>query len=163
MKVVDRLEAVEVDAQHRERLARAAALVDVAREMVGEDGAVGQAGQRVVIGEMGDPRRRFLALADVADREHAPLGAAPVDRPQQHLDRRVRAPSAPISRHSIARRSRAGRQRARSRSGSRSPSARGQRVAAVIAGEPQEAAIGVDDPLAVDHHQPLDRGVGEGA
>ena len=61
-------------------------LVDAAGEMLGEDGAVGEAGQRVVIGEMGDPRRRLLALADIAHRQHLAFGPAPVQPAQQHLD-----------------------------------------------------------------------------
>jgi hypothetical protein len=69
-KVVDRLERVEIDAQDRDRLADRRR-GDRIGEQIGEDGAVGQAGQRVVIGEVGDPLRRFLALADVAHGEHA--------------------------------------------------------------------------------------------
>ena len=87
VNVVDRLEAVEVDAQHRERLVHARPPCStLAGEMIGEDRAVGQAGQRIVIGEMGDPRGGFLALADVAHRQHAARRAAPVHRPLQHLD-----------------------------------------------------------------------------
>ena len=116
----------------------AAARSTVAGEMLGEDGAVGKAGQGVVIGEMGDPRRRFLALADVADREHAPLGAAPVQRPEQHLDVadrcRRRAPagissalaSAPVG-TSAARDSGTGPAAVRGRSPARWHSRRGRR------------------------------------
>ena len=54
--VVDRLEAVEVDEQRRERHIAALGLHDDLRKVVGEQRAVGQPGQRVELGEVG---RRF--------------------------------------------------------------------------------------------------------
>ena len=115
VNVVDRLEAVEVDAEDGERLAGVGGAGDGAGEMVVEHRPVGQAGQRVVIGEVGDPRRRFLALGDVADGEHLPLRAAPVQRAQQHLDVAFAAGGAGQPAFGGARRRRAGRGRAAGR------------------------------------------------
>ena len=61
-RVVDRLEIVEVDAEQGEAAAAAPlGLPELEIEMLAEEGAVGQAGQTVVEGELGDP---LLALGD---------------------------------------------------------------------------------------------------
>ena len=54
-RVVDRLEAVEVDEQHRQRHLAALCLHDHLREAVGEQRAVGQPGERVELREVGKP------------------------------------------------------------------------------------------------------------
>ena len=56
-RVVDLLEAVEVDEQHRDRALRAHAL-DRALDALVEERAVRQAGERVVEGEVAQPPRR---------------------------------------------------------------------------------------------------------
>ena len=66
--VVDELEVVEVDQQQRDRAAGAGAAVDAAAQLGLQLGAVGQAGQRVEVGEAGDLLLRAQALGDVLAR-----------------------------------------------------------------------------------------------
>ena len=67
--VVDLLEAIEIEAEDGEALARAARLVERRRQVLVERRAVRQIGQGVVMRHMGDPLLRLLALGDVL--EHA--------------------------------------------------------------------------------------------
>src|SRR6187455_3802066 len=64
--VVDRLEIVEIDGEEDERAVASLCLAQFVVEMLAEKGAVRQAGQAVVEGELGDPP---LALGDT--RGHA--------------------------------------------------------------------------------------------
>jgi hypothetical protein len=160
--LVDRLEAGQVDAEHRDRFEGLGGLGDGLAETLGEDGAVGQAGQRVVEGEVGDPLRRFLALGNVAHREDPQLRPAPGERAKQQLDLAALAVGAKqpaFGRRRVRRR----REGAEIDVDEQVGKALGRVADAVEAGEPEEAPVGVDDSFAVDHHQPLDRGVGEGA
>ena len=64
--VVDRLEAVEIDQQHRALLAaRPGACFRARGQIVEQLEPVGQAGQRVVAGHMGDPVGRLAGRGDV--------------------------------------------------------------------------------------------------
>ena len=63
--VVDLLEPVEVDAEHRERLVGAVCPFERCGELFVEGGAVGQVGQRVVARHVGDLVARALAVGDV--------------------------------------------------------------------------------------------------
>ena len=63
--VVDFLQAVEVDRQHREFLVGAVAGLDHLRQRLQERGAVRQIGQAVVIGHVGHARFGLAAIGDV--------------------------------------------------------------------------------------------------
>ncbi len=63
--VVDFLQAVEVDAQHREFLVGAGAGLDHLRQRLQEGGAVRQVGQAVMIGHVRHPRFGLAAVGDV--------------------------------------------------------------------------------------------------
>ena len=63
--VVDELEAVEVEVEQRDRLAAAARPRQRERGRLLEQRPVRQSGQLVVVGEVGDPLFRALALGDV--------------------------------------------------------------------------------------------------
>ena len=89
--VVDLLEAIEVEAQHRDLVAVAPRPRQRLLEAVAEQHAVGQAGQRVVVGHEPDLRLGRLALGDVADRRDARAPALVVHGAGQHLDRDVAA------------------------------------------------------------------------
>ena len=71
-RVVDALEVVEVDEQQRQRAWPQRARRSQQRlEVLHEGGAVGQAGQRVVVRQVVDARLRRMAVADVAHDRHA--------------------------------------------------------------------------------------------
>ena len=63
--VVDFLEAVEIDRQHREFVAGALAGLDHLRQRLQEGGAVRQIGQAVVIGHVRHPRFGLAPVGDV--------------------------------------------------------------------------------------------------
>ena len=63
--VVDVLEPVEIEAQHRKRLGRRSRALEREVEALVESRPVGQVGQRIVIGEMRDALDRPLAVGDV--------------------------------------------------------------------------------------------------
>ena len=64
-RVVDELEVVEVEVEERDRLAGAARADEVQAQLLLELRAVRQAGERVVVGEVGDLRLGAAALGDV--------------------------------------------------------------------------------------------------
>ena len=68
-RVVDDLEAVQVQEQHGQPLARAVRVGHRHRETVVEQHPVGQAGERVLVGQAADTLLRPLALGDVEGRE----------------------------------------------------------------------------------------------
>ena len=90
-RVVDHLELVEVDVEQRDRAAAPRGLLDGALEVLLEHRAIGQPGQRVVVGEVGDPLLRGLALGDVADRAEQHPAAVGVDARERDGDRELRA------------------------------------------------------------------------
>ena len=65
-RVVDALEFVEVEVEHRKLLAAPDPLQRLV-ELLAEQHAVGQIGQRIVVRQMRDPLLRQLALGDVLD------------------------------------------------------------------------------------------------
>ena len=65
--VVDGLEVVEVEQEHRRAVPVALGVGDRALELVAKAPAVGQAGHLVVVGEKHEPFLELLALADVLD------------------------------------------------------------------------------------------------
>ena len=73
-RIVDALEFVDVDIEHRQLLARAIARQLLFEPLV-EQRAVRQVGQRIVMRQMGDPLLGALALGDVLD------GSPPIRRP----------------------------------------------------------------------------------
>ena len=73
--VVDDLEPVEVEEQHADAPPVRASPPQGGLEQVGEPGAVGQSGQRVVEGLMGQPGLRLPALGDVAGVDDDPADA----------------------------------------------------------------------------------------
>jgi len=80
--VVDLLEAVEVQEEGRAGRAAAPRPPERLAEVVEEEGAVGQPGQRVVVGQVGEAGLERRALADVA---HHPHGRGGVDAGQRRL------------------------------------------------------------------------------
>ncbi len=64
-QVVDLLEAIEIDAQHREAAAAAAGVVEDLRKMGIERGAVRQIRQRIVPRQMQDALLRALAIGQI--------------------------------------------------------------------------------------------------
>ena len=74
--VVDVLEAVEIDAQHREFLIRLRATIERHRQMFVESRAIGQVGKRIVIRQMRDTCFRVLLLGDVLDHQQHVLRIA---------------------------------------------------------------------------------------
>ena len=163
VNVVDRLEAVEVDAQDRDRLGR----IRRPWRRSGRDG-------RRRPTRLGRPVRASWkarwAIRSAASLRSEMSRTARIrsSAPRQASGRRSSStsrlsPSARSSRHSTGGASGAIERRAEIDLDEQVGEPLGRVADAVEAGEPQEAAVGVDDPLAVDHHQPLDRGVGEGA
>ena len=87
--VVDELEPVEVEEQHRYAAPRPSALSQCVVEPVEEQDAVGEAGQPVVQGLMGELRLGPLPFGDVADgggEQHAGVGR---QRRQADVDRKL--------------------------------------------------------------------------
>ena len=75
--VVDHLEAVDVAEEHRHLAAGPVRLQQRVVEVVEEEAAVGQAGQRVLEGVAGQLLLEGLALRGVAEHDDGPRGAAP--------------------------------------------------------------------------------------
>ena len=88
--VVHKLEVVEVDEEHGDRQVAALGARDRLLEVLLEEEAVGQVGQRVVVGQMGEPGLRGDQLvggaAAVGD-----VGDDPIHEPAAVLDPRPRA------------------------------------------------------------------------
>ena len=78
--VVDGLEVVEVDEHDRDQRAAADGRAERVRDAVGEEGAVGKIGDRVVERLMRELVLEGLALADVAAVEHDPLDVLVVEQ-----------------------------------------------------------------------------------
>ena len=76
--VVDLLEVVEVEQEERSGGAVATAEVEVALELVLEAPAVGEAGQHVVVHQVGQPVEVASPVGDVHDVDHDDLAHAPV-------------------------------------------------------------------------------------
>ncbi len=93
-QVVDLLETVEVEAQHREPAAQGVGGAHLALEPRVEARAVGEAGERVVVGEIVDLALGPAPGAQVAHR-HGVVRQPPVlgDRAHDHLDRDGGAPA----------------------------------------------------------------------
>ena len=82
--VVDQLEVVHVDEQHRGRRAGAGGLCQIPLQLLGELQPVGQVGERVVVGEVGKPSlgvgqslAGLVTVGDVGDdafHQHPPVG-----------------------------------------------------------------------------------------
>ncbi|KTT92351.1 hypothetical protein NS44R_14625, partial [Mammaliicoccus sciuri] len=68
-RLVDRLEIVEPQHQHRDLVGRAAGMLQHLVHLLAQQVTVGQAGQAVVLGHEGQPRLGALALGDVHQRE----------------------------------------------------------------------------------------------
>ena len=86
-KVVDLLEAVEVDAEQRQLAAVRGGHRDLAVELAVEAAAIGQAGQRIVLGEVAQIGFGLLARADVADGDRLPRLVGEGHRACHELDR----------------------------------------------------------------------------
>ena len=106
--VVDRLEAVEVEAQHAHGgVGRVGAPVRQAErqgDALVEQGAVDEAGERVVVGQEADAPLRLALLADVAHRQHLGRTIAVADPARHRLDRdgAARRPQGDLPRFSHA-------------------------------------------------------------
>ncbi len=89
-RIVDVLEAVEIDEQHRDALPRAARIVEHDAEAPREQRAVRQFGQHVVLGEELDARLALLAICDVDQRADVMRDvAALVAHRADHQPRRI--------------------------------------------------------------------------
>ena len=78
--VVDALEPVEIEEQHRQRRGPPARAADRDVQAVEEQDAVRQAGQRIVDRLVGEPGRRALALDRVADRPAQGIGVGRLEQ-----------------------------------------------------------------------------------
>ncbi len=102
-RVVDGLEAVEVDEQHRDRLAGAGRLQHRLAQPLLRDAAVRQAGQQVVVGEVADLLFRGLAVADVqAAEDVVPDRAGGIAHRGQHRPGGERAAATLVHQHLAA-------------------------------------------------------------
>jgi hypothetical protein len=84
-RVVDQLEAVEVEEQHGQHALRAAAARDGVGQALGEQEAVGQLGQRVVVGQVLQALLHLHAFVDVRADGHE-VRDRPVGRGQRRDD-----------------------------------------------------------------------------
>ena len=100
-RVVDFLEAVEIEQQHRHRLVRTPRRVDRLRDAVVEQGPVRQAGQGVVQGHALQLGMLRLALRDVAQHRDADPARVDLHAAQRDVDRNAAAVVA--QRHELAR------------------------------------------------------------
>ncbi len=90
VRVVDRLEAVQVEEQHRQRAAVTTRGLDRAGESVAEQEPVRQAGERVVLRQVGHALRHRARRPDIVEDQHGTgheTGAV-ADRRSRVLDRR---------------------------------------------------------------------------
>ncbi|MEY9743663.1 hypothetical protein ABIF65_003037 [Bradyrhizobium japonicum] len=94
-RVVDPLELVDVDVMHRDLFATGDG-GELRAQMLVEHGAVGQVGQRVVMGEVGDALLDAPALGDVFVGRHP---AAVRERLVEDVDR---APVGGVDHHGVA-------------------------------------------------------------
>ena len=85
-RVVHALEAVEIEAEHRDRRLRLLGELEGEQEVVVQLGAVGEPGERVVMGEEADALLGLAALANVAECGDAGRQPAIVDRARDDLD-----------------------------------------------------------------------------
>jgi hypothetical protein len=83
--VVDGLEAVQVEKEHGDPAAVADGMGEGLIETVLEQRAVGQPGQGVVLGEVGNARFGSLALGDVRKNRH--IVGGPFERVAYRADR----------------------------------------------------------------------------
>ena len=88
-RIVDVLEAIQIEEQHRDLLAVARRQGDRLADAVVQQHAVGQAGQEVVLGRMGHLQRHRPGRADIAKHDHRAddLPCAIVDWRHRILDR----------------------------------------------------------------------------
>ena len=93
-RVVDHLEAVEVEEQHGDHLATARALLERVREALVEQRAVREIGERVVTGVMARAGFRRLARGDVAHGQDEEAAAVDVETGGRKLDRKTAAGAA---------------------------------------------------------------------
>jgi hypothetical protein len=95
-RIVDVLEAVEVDEDHADAALRAPGLLHGQAQALDAQRAVGQLGQHVVQGQEADALLAALAVADVDRREDVVRDAVrPVAHHARHQPRRVRGAVAP--------------------------------------------------------------------
>jgi hypothetical protein len=85
MDVVDRLEPVEVQAEQGDRRLLGRAGQCIGEQMI-EAQPVRRAGQRIVRGEMRDPRRRRGLFGDVAQHHEVAIDAQQLTAPERHFD-----------------------------------------------------------------------------
>ena len=86
-RIVDRLEMVEVEEQYRELIAAAACQRKQAFELLQQQHAVRQAGQRIVVRQIANPLFCLFALADVEHGAHAIADAVAHHGTPSELDR----------------------------------------------------------------------------
>ena len=91
-RVVDVLEVIEVEEQHREARSVATGMRHRAAHRLDEHPAIRQPGERVLSGHAADAPLRLLALADVAQRRQHGVGAA--EARGAHADLRPEKPLA---------------------------------------------------------------------
>ncbi len=94
-QIVDLLEAIEIETQHREHCAADARQRNLLVEPGVELAAVGEGRQGVVVREVTDMPLGFLARAQIAHRHDVMRLAAIFHRTQQHFDRYLRAVAVP--------------------------------------------------------------------
>ena len=93
--VVDELEAVQVDEQQRDLLPLAPGALQRPRQVVLELQAVGQPGQRVVMGQVQQPLFGLLERADIGEQRHVVQGPAVANAADRLPGRKALAVAAP--------------------------------------------------------------------
>ena len=161
-QVVDLLEAVEVDAQQRHWPPPAASHRDLAVELAVEAAAVGQPGQRIVLGEVAQIGFRLLARADVADGDRLPRLVGEDHRACHKLDWDHGAFG--LAQDGLDHFARMAKQlRSQRFVGKEGRQERARDQFLGDAGEIGKTAVGRHDRLAVAHDKPFGGGIGEAA
>ena len=160
-QVIDLLEPVEVEADHREAALMAPGENELFLEPPAVAGAVGEPGQRVVVRQVPDVAFRLLAGRQIAHRDGLVPFAAVVDFAQDGFHRHRHAASGlefPLERY-IGPLGQRGAQSRLEEVGKRPP----REVDAGRPNEIEEAGIGGHDDVVVADDQALDRGIGKAA
>ncbi len=86
--IVDVLEQIEVDAQHRNALMRGLAALERLAKSVLKKIPVRQVGQAIMMGHVGDPGLRLAPFGDVDNGDQIAVAAVECDPPSegQHMD-----------------------------------------------------------------------------
>jgi hypothetical protein len=159
-QVVHLLEPIEIETQHAETARRGQRRLNLLVELLVEAAAVGDAGERVVVGEEADVLLGLLARLQVADGDGAVQLAGKIEGTQDQLDRHLGAVGA--AQFAFDRLVRPLDQlQPRAFLGEEFFQGLADHAVGRRADQPRETLVHGDDGLAIADEEPLDRGVGE--